>query len=132
MTTPSGNLGEAIGDSFIDIENINGSEFDDVLEGDTGDNGLSGGAGDDTLNGGDGADVLTGGAGRDVLNGGAGIDTADYSSADASVRASLTTPSGNLGDAAGDSFIDIENLTGSEFDDILVGDTGNNLSLIHI
>ena len=88
---------------------------------------LTGASANDTLTGFGGNDTLTGGDGADVLNGGAGIDTADYSSADAGVRASLTTPSTNTGDAAGDSFIDIENLTGSEFDDILVG-----LSLIHI
>ena len=123
-------INAASGDDYIEgnagADTLNGNAGDDDLFGGGGADAVSGGSGDDTLNGGAGNDTLNGGAGRDVLNGGAGIDTADYSSADASVRASLTTPSTNTGDAAGDSFIDIENLTGSEFDDVLVGDTGDN------
>ena len=117
-------------DGTLDLSTIvfptNLTLLDDTYTGSAGNDIINALAGDDTLNGGAGNDTLIGGAGRDVLNGGAGIDTADYSTADASVRASLTTPSGNLGDAIGDSFIDIENLNGSEFDDVLVGDTGDN------
>jgi len=60
----------SINESFVNIENLDGSDNDDVLSA-TGaaDNVLSGADGNDTLNGGAGADVLNGGAGNDILNG---------------------------------------------------------------
>jgi len=60
---------------LIGIENLLGSNFNDVLTGNTLANTLSGGAGTDTLNGGGGNDILIGGAGKDTMIGGAGIDT---------------------------------------------------------
>jgi Ca2+-binding RTX toxin-like protein len=57
-------------DAFTDIENLIGSDSDDVLIGDAGDNQISGFLGDDQLDGGDGVDVLDGGGGTDTcLNG---------------------------------------------------------------
>lgn len=57
----------ALGDVLINIENLQGSAFDDTLSGDGGDNALYGGDGDDYLNGGGGNDLLVGGAGSDEL-----------------------------------------------------------------
>lgn len=92
-------------------------------------NTLSGGGGNDVILGGDGNDILIGGSGGDVLNGGNGSDVASYSTAPAGVRASLTSPSINTGDAAGDSYVAIESLAGSNFNDTLVGsDAANTLS----
>lgn len=71
-------------DELVAIENLEGSDFDDLLAGDGGANELRGGAGMDSLQGGAGrdtlygntaADLLEGGAGSDMLFGGAGIDT---------------------------------------------------------
>lgn len=59
------NTGESMGDSFLSIENIRGSEFADNLRGDAAANGLSGGGGRDELIGRGGADTLIGGAGFD-------------------------------------------------------------------
>lgn len=61
------NTGDALGDTFANIENLLGSTFDDFLYGDTGANRLNGGTGDDLLDGRAGADVLVGGLGRDQL-----------------------------------------------------------------
>ena len=38
----------------------------------------------------------------------------------------MTTPASNTGDAAGDTYANIENLTGSGFNDTLTGDSGAN------
>ena len=65
-------------DTFTGVNNIQGSNFDDLITGGGGNDTLGGGAGVDTLNGGGGNDVITGGAGNDVINGGAGADIAVY------------------------------------------------------
>src|SRR5437773_2191969 len=58
--------GDAGGDVLLNIENVIGSAFDDVLTGNALANVLTGGAGNDTLNGGSGADTLIGGSGNDT------------------------------------------------------------------
>ena len=76
LQTPANNRGSfAEGDTYENIENIQGSAHADTLRGDNQANTLSGGAGDDTLAGGEGADTLTGGEGADTLTGGEGEDT---------------------------------------------------------
>ncbi|WP_395352726.1 beta strand repeat-containing protein [Variovorax sp. UC122_21] len=64
-------------DTLLNIENLVGGSYNDILIGNAGANGLTGGAGNDTLNGGAGADTLAGGVGNDtyVLGRGYGIDT---------------------------------------------------------
>ncbi|MFG5382767.1 cadherin-like domain-containing protein, partial [Yoonia sp. R2-816] len=57
--------GTASGDTFVSIEGVNGSRFDDVLSGDSHDNLLSGHEGDDVLNGRGGDNTLLGGSGDD-------------------------------------------------------------------
>jgi Ca2+-binding RTX toxin-like protein len=86
----------------------------------------SGNDGANTIYGGAGTDTLTGGAGADTLNGGAGSDTASYASATAKVFVDLMT-GGTLGDAAGDTFTSIENVTGSNYNDQLFADAVDNV-----
>ena len=141
--------GDEIEDQLVNIENLMGSNQTDRLEGNTGNNTLiglagdddingfagndilNGGAGNDTLGGGDGDDILIGGAGGDLLvgddaRGATGNDTASYETASASVTASLSTTA-RAGDALGDTYFRIENLTGSDFNDTLIGDSGANI-----
>jgi Ca2+-binding RTX toxin-like protein len=66
--------GDAEGDRFRSVENIEGSELADVLTGNGRSNVLSGWGGRDTLHGGDGNDRLSGGALADTLDGGDGSD----------------------------------------------------------
>ncbi|MDB5437858.1 MAG: family beta-propeller repeat protein [Caulobacteraceae bacterium] len=88
---------------------------------------MFGGDGFDQLYGGVGNDILNGGDGGDTLDGGAQIDTADYSTSGAvTVRLGLGAGQ-NTGGAGFDTLVSIENLTGSAFDDILIGDGGANV-----
>ncbi|MEM1372449.1 MAG: calcium-binding protein, partial [Pseudomonadota bacterium] len=78
LDTAQGSFGEALGDTYSGIEDLNGSAFDDFLVGDAINNIIRGGAGGDTIFGQGGRDVLFGGNGGDILNGGAGSDLFFY------------------------------------------------------
>jgi serralysin len=90
------------------------------------DNTVAGGWGADRLEGGGGDDVLIGSLGADALIGGAGVDTASYAGAFEGVDARLAS-GGYAGEALGDSYAGVENLIGSDFDDVLFGDAGANV-----
>lgn len=115
------------GDSLKNIEDLIGSNFNDVLGVSNTGGQLKGLAGDDVLNGGAGNDLLEGGAGADQLNGGGGVNTASYEASSAGVYVSLATVTAIGGDATGDTFSSIQNLTGSAFGDELAGDGGANV-----
>jgi Ca2+-binding RTX toxin-like protein len=86
--------------------------------------------GNDDLYGLGGDDLLKGGGGADDLYGGAGFDTADYSDSAVGVRIDLSYGDAKYGSAEGDTLFSIENLTGSQHDDMLLGDNGAN-TFIH-
>ena len=136
LTVPAGNAGEASGDTLNSIENLFGTHFDDRLEGSAvsnlidgflGNDTVAGYAGDDELRGSVGNDVLNGGAGADRLDGGDDTDTASYTDAATGVVASLADASVNTGDAKGDIYIYVENITGSAYGDSLTGDIEYNI-----
>ena len=115
----SGSGGHAQGDTLTAIENLTGSSHADTLSGNASANHLKGEAGDDTLWGGPGADTLDGGDGPG--------DTARYVSSDAGVTVNLDTETGSGGHAQGDTLTNIENVGGSAFDDVLTGNSENNI-----
>jgi Ca2+-binding RTX toxin-like protein len=98
-----------------------------IILGNTGDNTLTGTPGGDMILGLGGNDTLIGLGGNNVLNGGAGTDTVDYSAAPAAVTVNLATGTASNGYGGTDTFISIENVTGSAFNDLLIGDAGNNV-----
>jgi Ca2+-binding RTX toxin-like protein len=110
-----------------------GGDGDDVF---SGDGTFYGDDGDDTLKG---TGTLDGGAGDDllrptgttavVITGGEGEDTVAYDdpSYTTGVQVFLATPSLNAGQAAGDTYSGVENITGSVGGDMLVGDAGANV-----
>jgi Ca2+-binding RTX toxin-like protein len=118
--------GDAMGDTLISIENVIGSDYDDVIEGDAGANRIEGGRGDDLLTGGGGDDIIIGGRGADTLVGGDGEDVADYTLSLEGVTIDLADALAGGGDALGDSFSGIEIVQGSYHDDIMRGDAGDN------
>lgn len=117
LANAAANTQDASGDRYSSIENLTGTSYADRLEGNSSANVLTGGNGNDTL---------AGRGGADKLSGGSGSDTASYSGASAGVIASLTAPSGNTNDAAGDTYSSVENLTGTSFTDRLSGNSVAN------
>lgn len=116
-------------------DTVIGNDYANRLYGLDGSDLLKGGAGSDILSGGRGNDTLVGGSGADRLDGGAGSDTASYISfaADGSVEsrskgvvANLLSGIGTGGEARGDTYLSIENLTGTNFKDTLGGNNGAN------
>ncbi len=110
--------GDAAGDTLSGIEYLWGSKYNDFLMGSADWNCLVGDSGNDTL---------VGGLSGDYLDGGSGIDWVSYAYAAAGVSASLVLNGGSGGEAAGDSFANIEGIWGSAFADQLSGDAGSNL-----
>lgn len=121
LGNPGSNTGDAAGDTYAEVENLIGSRFNDVLEGDNAANSLFGQLGDDQLFGLGGDDILVGSEGADILDGGDGVDLADYSQSTSAIVVSLIT--GGIG---GDFFRSIEGVIGSSFNDQLSGDAAAN------
>ncbi len=126
------------GDRFESVENIVGSDEDDLISGNHaanslygggGDDELVGGAGNDTLDGGEGDDYIAGGgghdiiyvsAGQDTVYGGNGNDQLSFSLSNSAVHidcleGAVETESGLV------RFSEFEIIEGSEFNDRITG-----------
>ena len=141
-------------DTLISIEDVIGSDGDDIIVGSTADNELTGGLGDDNLSGGGGNDIIYAGTGDDVVDagegddiliggdgagndkfiGGAGTDTIKYTSATAAITVNLSAtkdharsiPSGDKASIGVDQLSGIENVIAGNYDDFLTGDANAN------
>lgn len=90
-------------------------------------NTLIGNAAANILDGGAGNDILRGDAGNDTLNGNAGIDWAYYNTATAAVTVNLNLATAQAtGGAGSDTLSGIENLLGSNYNDVLTGNALDN------
>ena len=119
-TTDGNDDSDAAGDIIANFENIIGSSFADFLQGSAADN------------------ILRGGAGADTLIGLGGNDTISYASSalgvsvvlpdSGAVQLAATFNGVANGDAAGDIVnSDIENISGSNFNDFLRGNSAANI-----
>ena len=125
------------GDTLENIENITGGQSvdrltgddqDNIIDGQDGSDTLFGHGGNDTLLGGAGSDRLFGGSGADFLDGGAGnSDSVNYFHSAQGVNIDLSQGTASGGDAEGDTIINVENITASQFDDVLVGNSEDNV-----
>ncbi|NER99156.1 MAG: calcium-binding protein [Symploca sp. SIO1B1] len=104
--------GVEVVETLVNIENLIGTAFNDILIGDDGNN------------------VLYGDGGADYFDGGDGIDTVGFAFEKFAITADLSqsraTYINDAGEEVVETLINIEQLIGSAFDDTLIGDAGNN------
>ena len=109
-------------------ETLIGLDGNDYISGYHGDDEIFGGDGDDVLLGGLGYDSIYGGYGADIIDGGEGSDTVVFSGEYLNgVHVNIMVGIGIGADAEGDTYKSIENILGSEFDDILHGNDDDNI-----
>ncbi len=108
LTDGSADDGFGFVDTLVGIEDVEGSDFDDILVGDSG------------------ANFLESRRGNDFLDGRFGRDLAIYDSLDAAVSVDLSAEFADKGANGVDELIGIENIDGTAFDDTLKGSTIDN------
>ncbi|OYX65072.1 MAG: hypothetical protein B7Y88_10390 [Sphingomonadales bacterium 32-64-17] len=101
--------GYAAGDVYLDVETVYSTAYGDTLKGNAADNYF----------------LLW--AGVDRIDGRGGYDVVSYSASSSGVTVSLTTTAGSTGDAAGDTFVSVEDITGTNYADTITGDSGDNI-----
>jgi hypothetical protein len=94
LVTGAGTGGDAQGDQLSNIQNLRGSAFDDTFVANAAVNRLDGGSG--------------------------GSDTVSYTSSNSAVTVNLVTGTGTGGYAQGDTYTHIQNVIGSDYNDVFV------------
>ncbi|WP_169979782.1 calcium-binding protein [Tautonia rosea] len=122
--------GDAAGDTFTGFEGFYGSIYADTfIGGGTFDDFWLGGSGNDSFYGNAGTDKFTGGFGADHFDGGSGQDTVYYENSGVAVIVDLTAGTGtgpSDSEAIGDTFVNIEHVTGSHASDTITGNASSN------
>jgi Ca2+-binding RTX toxin-like protein len=137
--------------AILNVENLTGGIYGDILTGNDGDNVLLGLLDNDVLNGAGGADTLDGGEGSDTLQGGAGVDVAsgygaaadysvtsgDYTREDGTIGKAVFVRTNVTGEtdvlvgverlAFSDAVVDLTTIQGTSSNDTLRGDVGDDL-----
>ncbi|MXZ90522.1 MAG: hypothetical protein F4Z05_03500, partial [Chloroflexi bacterium] len=101
--------GNSLEDTLVSIENVIGSDYRDILNGDAEDN------------------VFRGGASADEIRGWEGSDWVDYSGSPQGVTVDLSINTQSGAHAEGDYVTGVENISGSDHADTLTGDAGDNI-----
>lgn len=122
-------------DTLTNIENLIGTDMDDVLVGSAVANTLRGGAGNDDLRGGGGNDILLGGMGADRLFGGLGDDTFRGGGVDGAVDTFVFADGAGvdriLDWESGVDLLDVTAITGvSDFNDVTVDQSSGTDTVI--
>ncbi len=121
-----GNAGSDTLQGGVGNDTIDGGSGDDAISGGDGNDHISGGTGGDYLYGGAGNDLIIGGSGSDSLSGGEGVDFVSFGDLEELVHVDLRTGIATSG-ADVDTLSGIENISGTEFNDTLIGDAGHNV-----
>jgi Ca2+-binding RTX toxin-like protein len=117
-------------DIISGIEDIGGSQLDDIIAGDNNNNVLFGNAGDDTITGLDGDDYVEAGAGTDSFDGGDGWDKLSYQreAGGHGIIVNYTADgTGTVSDTFQDTdtFSNVEGIKGSRYADTFNGSAGD-------
>ncbi|HEY7875892.1 MAG TPA: hypothetical protein VIG64_12315 [Actinomycetota bacterium] len=126
-------------DTFSNVRNVSGSDFDDTILGTSTTNLILAGAGNDTVVGGpttanddgDQTDIIDGGDGDDTMDGGDGFDMVSFQNKEAESETSTVGVDVDLGNGTAtgqgtDNFQSMEAVWGSQFDDQIRGSSQSN------
>lgn len=115
-------------DQLIAIEGVEGTDYNDRLDGNGGVNELYGLAGNDTLSGLGGDDFIAGGKGADHINGGEGFDIVSYAEYVGTAALTINLQFGGAADPWGDSdtVFNVEGVRGTGNGDSIMGSILDN------
>ncbi|MEL7139341.1 MAG: calcium-binding protein, partial [Pseudomonadota bacterium] len=111
----------ANGATVVNFENVVGTDFNDVITGDDGDNTIFVSLGNDALDGGDGSDTVD----FSKLDEGIEFSLEDQVSGESEEILAIEIEA--AGPVGGTTFENFENVTGTDFNDVITGDDGDNV-----
>ena len=134
LANPSINTGAAAGDTYSDIQELTGSPYGGSLYG------ISNGqteqlwalGGTTYLYGGSGYTTFIAGSGPTYMFGqtSGGDNLADYETAPTGLTIDLANPSLNTGYAAGDSYSNVSDISGSAYDDLIIANNAAHANIL--
>lgn len=110
---------DTINASYVDADGDTINDSGQTIYGGAGHDKIYDGAGDDTVYGEGDKDTFYGGLGADYYDGGASTDTVNFYYATAGVVLDVDDMNNSTGAAAGDTYVSIELIGGSQFDDVI-------------